>query len=54
MNKLTDEEMKEFFGGSITGSLWSAISKGFSIFSDMGRYLGSSIRRLINNNMCDF
>lgn len=55
MKKLGVIEMKNIRGGgTISGSLFSALAKGFNIFVDMGRALGSSIRRLVSNNMCDF
>ena len=55
MKKLSNLEMKNISGGgTISGSLFSALAKGFNIFVDIGRALGSSIRRLVNNNMCDF
>jgi bacteriocin-like protein len=55
MKKLSTLEMKNISGGgTISGSLFSALAKGFNVFVDMGRALGSSIRRLVNNNMCDF
>ena len=48
MKELSTSEMKNISGGgTISGSLFSALV-------DMGRALGSSIRRLVNNNMCDF
>ena len=55
MKELTKKDAKTIYGGAgITASFISAISKGFSIFSDLGRYLGSSIRRIFNNSYCDF
>lgn len=55
MRELSKNEMKSIKGGgTISGSLFSALAKGFNVFVDMGRALGSSIRRLVSNNMCDF
>ena len=53
MKKLNDNEMKNIIGGGFSGNLWNALTKGFSIFSDMGRYVGSAIRRLLSNNICN-
>ena len=46
--------MKQIKAGSLSGSLISAFIKGFTTFTDLGRYVGSSIRRLVNKNMCNF
>ena len=55
MKELSISEMKNISGGgTISGSLFSALAKGFNVFVDMGRALGSSIRRLVNNNMSGF
>ena len=55
MKELTKKEVASIYGGAgITASLISALSKGFNFFSDLGRYLGSSIRRIFSNNYCDF
>lgn len=55
MKELKKKETELIFGGAgITASLINALSKGFNFFSDLGRYLGSSIRRIFNNSYCDF
>lgn len=54
MNKLSKkEEMALYGGGGITASIINALTKGVSLIADLGRYLGSSIRRIFTNNMCD-
>lgn len=51
--KLSKREAKMIVGGAgITGTLVSALIKGFNTVLDVGRYFGSSIRRLIGGNVC--
>lgn len=51
--KLTKEELKIIVGGaSVTGTLINSLIKGINSFLDIGRYLGSSIRRLVGKNAC--
>ena len=51
--KLTKKESKNISGGAgITGTLINSLIKGFTTFMDIGRYFGSSIRRLIGGNSC--
>ena len=60
MRELSKSEMKSIKGGGMSATAWAVIAgvisfiSGFNVFVDMGRALGSSIRRLVNNNMCDF
>lgn len=55
MKELSIKEEKQIYAGSgISGTLMNSLLKGFNIFTDLGRYLGSSLRRIFSNNMCDF
>lgn len=54
MKKLTTNEMKQIKAGSISGTLWNSIVKGFTTIGDLGRYAGSAIRRLVSKNLCGF
>lgn len=55
MKELTIKEEKMYYaGGGMSSALINALSKGISTFTDIGRYLGSSIRRFFNNNLCDY
>ena len=50
---LEKQELLQIVGGiSITGSLISAIHRGISTIMDVGRSLGSAIRRAISGSMC--
>lgn len=51
--KLTKKELYEIkAGANISGTLINAFISGFKEFMDVGRYLGSSLRRLFGHNSC--
>ena len=51
--KLNNKELNVVIAGaSISGTLINSIIKGFNSFLDIGRYFGSSIRRIIGGNIC--
>jgi hypothetical protein len=51
--KLSNKEAKMIIGGAgITGTLLNSLIKGFNTLMDIGRYLGSSLRRLIGGRSC--
>ena len=54
MKKLNENEMKNISAGSISGTLYNAFIRGINVFVDVGRYLGSSIRRLFDHNLCRY
>lgn len=55
MKELTIKEAKMYYGGAgMSATLINALTKGLNIFTDLGRYLGSSFRRIFNNNYCDY
>ncbi len=55
MKELTKLEEKTIYaGGGVTSSLLNTFMKGIDFFTDLGRYFGSSIRRMIGHNICDF
>lgn len=54
MKKLTKEEMIVLKAGGTSAAWLSAIWKGLNIFTDLGRYLGSSIRRATDGNFCKY
>ncbi len=47
------EELKEINGGSISGTLISAFTSGIKTIFDIGRSLGTSIRRIVSNKLCE-
>ena len=53
--KLKNNELKMIKAGAgITASFINAIVSGINSFLDIGRYLGSSIRRMTSKNNCKF
>ncbi len=55
MKKLNIEEMQKVEGGtSISAAIVGAVSKVIETIYNLGDALGSTIRRLIENNKCEF
>ena len=54
MRELKVSETKKLLGGGISATMIGYLLKGFNIFTELGRYLGSSIRRIYDNNLCDY
>jgi hypothetical protein len=52
MKKVNINKQKELYGGGISAAFISSLLKGFNIFTDLGRYFGSSVRRLATKNIC--
>lgn len=54
MKELNKKEMLEISGGgTITGSLLSALYKTIEVIYEVGESLGSYIRRKVEDKMCD-
>lgn len=49
---LKNEELKEISGGAITGTFINAIIKGVNSFLDLGRSIGTAIRRIGAGSIC--
>ncbi len=50
---LTNKELKSIKAGAgLSATLINALIKGFTSFMDVGRYLGSSLRRLLGGSSC--
>jgi hypothetical protein len=49
---LKREELINVVGGSISGTMLNAISKGINTIFEIGQSLGSSIRRFITGKLC--
>jgi len=54
MNKLTNEELFQIKGGSnlLTATFLNAAARCLNVFLDIGRAIGSSIRRIYSGNIC--
>ena len=49
---MKEEELRNIKGGSITASFVSAISRGVNTLYNVGRALGSAIRRIHDDDLC--
>lgn len=47
-----DSELQKIYGGSITATFINAIVKGLSLLIELGKSLGSSIRRITSGSTC--
>lgn len=54
MRELSKEKQMSLYAGDLSGTVLNSLLKGFTIFTDIGRYLGSSIRRIFDGNLCDY
>ena len=52
MQQITDIELKGIYGGGISAAMINAIVRGATLLFEMGRSLGSAIRRCISRNYC--
>ena len=52
MSLIDNKTQKRMYGGGISASLVSALWRGINIFTDLGRYFGSSLRRMTTRNVC--
>ena len=52
MRELDKKELLNVEGGSISGTMINSITRGINTLLDMGRSLGSAIRRIGSGNVC--
>ena len=52
IKELNDSELKEIDGGSLSGTLINAFTNGMKTVLEIGRSLGSALRRLSEDKMC--
>lgn len=52
MKKLTNKELLEISGGGISGAVITAFIKGINTILELGRSLGTAIRRMYTGNLC--
>lgn len=50
--KMTEHELLEVTGGAVTATLINSIARGITTIVDLGRSLGSAIRRIVSNKIC--
>lgn len=49
---LKEEELKNMVGGAINATFLSAIARGINSILELGRSLGSAIRRIQTGRLC--
>lgn len=49
---LNKEELRKIEGGAIAASYITALVRGINAILDLGRSLGTAIRRITNGNLC--
>ena len=55
MNEMSKQELKNIYGGTtISGTLINSLVKGIDVILDLGRSLGSAIRRIQDKNVCPY
>lgn len=52
MKKLENNELYQIYGGAITASFITAVVRAVNGILDLGRSLGSAIRRIQNGKVC--
>lgn len=52
MIELKKEELLSINGGSISGTMINAFSRAINSLLDLGRSLGTAIRRITTGNLC--
>lgn len=52
--RLDKKELMSIYGGSLSSTMISAIVKGISLLIDLGKSLGSTIRRVSDNRACSY
>lgn len=50
--KLTDQELFAIQGGAVSAALLNAFARAVSTILDLGRTIGSAIRRMYSKNYC--
>lgn len=50
--ELNKKDLLEITGGVVTASFVSTIIRGITVVLDLGRSVGSAIRRISENNKC--
>jgi bacteriocin-like protein len=50
--ELTNKELKQIVGGAVTAAFINAIARGINTFLDLGRSVGTAIRRIGTGKIC--
>ncbi len=49
---ISKEELLKITGGDLTSGMLNALARGLSTLTDLGRALGSAIRRMVSGKIC--
>lgn len=52
MNKISNQELKNIQGGGLSASLITGLVRGVNTILDLGRSLGTIIRRIQTGRLC--
>lgn len=52
MKKLNNDELLKITGGTLTAAFMTALVRGLNAYLEVGRSLGSAIRRVMTKNVC--
>lgn len=52
MKQLNNKELNAISGGAISASMFNAIFRGADLFLELGRSLGSALRRYLTGKFC--
>ena len=52
--QLNDKLLNSYIGGSFNATFVNAVVRGFTFILDLGKTIGTAIRRGISGNMCSF
>lgn len=50
--EIKTNELMNIYGGAVTGAFINSIIRGINSFLDLGRSVGTAIRRIISRNIC--
>ncbi len=52
MRELSNKELSLVTGGSLSGAIISSVIRGANVILEIGRSLGSALRRFMTKNLC--
>ena len=52
--RINKEKQKEIYGGTLSSTMLGCFIRGISILIDLGKSLGTSIRRATENKPCSY
>lgn len=52
--QLNDNDLNNYIGGTFNSTFLNALVRGFNFILDLGKTIGTAIRRGTSGNMCKF